>query len=113
MNASTKFNRSAGNGKASAPPSIGRRAARTALEFEEASCRYIRERESKPSSEDEILHLKLAMPHMGALYLDEICDETLEPLVTALTAPATTQRNQPRLAALQRNNTAEVSHLRC
>jgi len=42
--------------------------------------------------EDEILYLKIAMPHVGALYLDEICDETLEPLVSALKAPVTTQR---------------------
>jgi integrase len=58
----------------------------------EASCRYIRERETKPSLEDEILYLKLALPHVGTLYLDEICDETLEPLVSALKAPVTTQR---------------------
>ena len=49
--------------------------------FEEASCRYLQEHESKLSLEDEILYLKLAMPYVGALLLDEICDETLEPLV--------------------------------
>ena len=56
--------------------------------FEEASCRYIQEHESKPSLEDEILYLKSAMPYVGALFLDEICDETLEPLVAALKEPS-------------------------
>jgi integrase len=61
--------------------------------FEEASCRYLQEHHNKPSLEDEILYLKLAMPYVGALLLDEICDETLEPLVSALKAPVVTKRN--------------------
>jgi putative transposase len=67
---------------ASSTSKTTREGERPRFTFEEASCRYIRERESKPSLEDEILYLKLAMPHVGALYLDEICDETLEPLVS-------------------------------
>src|SRR6266542_2903137 len=72
--------------------------------FEEASCRYLQERESKPSLEDEILYLKLAMPYVGALLLDEICDETLAPLVSALKAPVMTKRKDGTATARVRKN---------
>lgn len=72
--------------------------------FEEASCRYIRERESKPSLEDEILYLKLAMPYVGTLFLDDICDETLEPLIAALKAPKTTRRKDGASTTRVRKN---------
>jgi integrase len=72
--------------------------------FEEAACRYLHERASKPSLEDEILYLKLAMPHVGALFLDEICDETLESLVTALKAPVVTRRKDGNGAIRVRKN---------
>src|SRR5438105_3937331 len=72
--------------------------------FEEASCRYLRERENKPSLEDEILYLKLAMPYVGALFLDEICDETLERLVSALKAPVVTKRQDGKEPVRIRKN---------
>jgi hypothetical protein len=72
--------------------------------FEEASCRYIQEHENKPSLEDEILYLKLAMPYVGALCLDEICDETLEPLVSALKAPVIRRRKDGRETVRVRKN---------
>ena len=78
--------------------------------FEEAACRYIREHESKPSLEDEILYLKLAMPYVGALFLDEICDETLEPLVSALKAPVVTQAQETglRRTRVRKNKTVNL-----
>lgn len=82
---------------------------RPRFRFEEASCRYIRERADRPSLEDEILYLKLAMPHVGALYLDEICDETLQPLIAALKAPVTTGRKDgARTTRVRKNKTVNL-----
>ncbi len=81
-----------------------REGGRPRFTFEEASCRYLQERESKPSLEDEILYLKLAMPYVGALWLDEICDETLEPLVSALKAPVVTKRKDGKETVRVRKN---------
>jgi len=44
------------------------------------------------------------MPYVGALLLDEICDETLEPLVSALKAPVVTKRKDGKETVRVRKN---------
>lgn len=77
--------------------------------FEEASCRYLREHHAKASLEDEILYLNMAMPLIGALFLDEICDETLEPLVAALKSPrATSRKDGVTTTRVRKNKTVNL-----
>ncbi len=77
--------------------------------FEEAACRYLREHQGKPSLEDEILYLKLAMPYAGQLSLDEICDETLAPLVSALKAPVVTKhKDGTETVRVRKNKTVNL-----
>ena len=60
--------------------------------FEEAACRYLQENPAKLSLDSEISNLKLAMPYVGQLVLDEICDETLYAMVSGLKAPVVSKR---------------------
>jgi hypothetical protein len=69
-----------------------REGVRPRFTFEEAACRYLQEHQKKPSLDSDMLYLKLAMPYVGSLLLDEICDETLEALVAGLKAPVVTRR---------------------
>ena len=49
------------------------------------------------------------MPYVGALYLDEICDETLEPLVAALKAPVVRNRKDGhRTVRVRKNKTVNL-----
>jgi len=78
--------------------------------FEEAACRYLQEHRDKPSLESEILYLKLVMPHLGTLLLDEICDETLAPVVAALKAPIVTERDDgTKTVRIRKNKTVNLA----
>ena len=49
------------------------------------------------------------MPHVGTLYLDEICDETLEPLIASLKAPKITRRKDgARTTRIRKNKTINL-----
>jgi hypothetical protein len=77
--------------------------------FEEAACRYMQEQQAKPSVGSEILYLKLAMPYVGGLFLDEICDEALYPMVSALKAPVVTKRSDgTAIVRVRKNKTVNL-----
>jgi hypothetical protein len=77
--------------------------------FEEAACRYIQEQQARPSVESEILYLKIAMPYVGELFLDEVCDEVLAPMVSPLKAPVVTKRSDgTEIVRVRKNKTVNL-----
>jgi len=54
--------------------------------FDEAAANYLIKFQDKVSLTTENYLLQAVMPHIGALYLDEICNDTLKPMVTELRA---------------------------
>jgi integrase len=51
--------------------------------FASGAARYLSESAGKSTAELLAYHVSLALPHIGAVPLDQVCDETLEPLIAA------------------------------